>query len=103
MGKSTMSFLNKKAFHPGTGQNREKVWLREQEVKREKEQMDELRAQLEEERKQAEMNQLYTGSVHGKAAKKSTGTEWMYSQPMQGGSKDDYLMGKKYEEDKPDL
>lgn len=62
---------------------------------------------MEEERKREELQRLYTGSSHGKAgnAKNSSGLEWMYSAPIQSqeSQKDAYLMGKKYEEDKPDL
>ena len=67
--------------------------------------MDEFKRQLEEEREQEEMQRLYTGSKYGKegGAKKSSGLEWMYSEPLQSGGKDEYLMGKKYEEDAPDL
>jgi hypothetical protein len=97
--------LRCQAFHPSTFKNREKVWMKEQEKKREEEAVKELKAQLEEERQRDEMQRMYTGSVHGKTAgaKQATGIEWMYSAPLPASSKDDYLVGKKFEEDKPDL
>lgn len=97
-----MDFLLKKGFHPGTFKNQERVQKREAEKKAEDERIKELQEQIEEERKREDLQRLYTGSVHGKNAKAVSGLEWMYSAPMQTGA-DDYLMGKKYEEDKPDL
>ncbi len=93
------------AFHPNTFKNREKVFLKEQEKKREEEALQELKAQMEEERQRDEMQRMYTGTVAGKSAgaKQATGIEWMYSAPLPAHTKADYLAGQKFEEDKPDL
>ena len=50
-----MAFLNKKTWHPGSFQNQEEVWKREQEALREKRKLEELRKQIEEERGKEEL------------------------------------------------
>jgi hypothetical protein len=53
-----LAFLNKKGWHPGSIQNQEKVWKREEEHTKEMKKADELRKQIAEEREKEEMRSI---------------------------------------------
>jgi N-terminal domain of CBF1 interacting co-repressor CIR len=50
-----LAFLNKKGWHPGSIQNQEKVWKREEEHLKELKKAEELRKQIAEEREKEEL------------------------------------------------
>jgi hypothetical protein len=53
-----LAFLNKKTWHPGSFRNQEEVWKREQQAAAEERKLNEMRKQLEEERKKHEYSQI---------------------------------------------
>jgi hypothetical protein len=59
-----LQFLNKKPWHPARFSNQEEVWKREQAKAAEERKAEELRKQLEEERKQNEFVQLAESAGH---------------------------------------
>ena len=77
-GGAPLEYLNKKTWHPGRTQNRERVWLAEQAAAAEQRKVDELRAEREEERAREELEALAQGAGVRKREEK---LDWMY----QGG------------------
>lgn len=59
-----LNFLNKKTWHPARPQNLEEVWKREQKAAAEAKKTEELRRQLEEERKRSEFVQMAMDTGH---------------------------------------
>jgi hypothetical protein len=59
-----LNFLNKKTWHPARPQNLEEVWKREQKAAAEAKKAEELRKQLEEERKRSEFVQMAMDTGH---------------------------------------
>lgn len=59
-----LNFLNKKTWHPARPQNLEEVWKREQAAAAEAKKAEELRKQLEEERKRSEFVQMAMDTGH---------------------------------------
>jgi hypothetical protein len=59
-----LNFLNKKTWHPARPQNLEEVWKREQQAAAEAKKAEELRKQLEEERKRSEFVQMAMDTGH---------------------------------------
>jgi hypothetical protein len=53
-----LAFLNKKTWHPGSFRNQEEVWKREQQAAVEERKLEDLRKQLEDERKKQEFSQI---------------------------------------------
>jgi predicted RNase H-like nuclease (RuvC/YqgF family) len=87
----------KKAWHPGTLKNQEKVWKLEQKVIEEKKKLEQLKKELQEERDREELERLRTG----KRKKDQERLEWMYSQGASATAdslaqdKEDFLLGRK--------
>ncbi len=77
-GGAPLEYLNKKTWHPGRLQNRERVWLAEESAAAEQRKVDELRAEREEERAREELEALAQGAGVRKREEK---LDWMY----QGG------------------
>jgi hypothetical protein len=77
-GGAPLEYLNKKTWHPGRTQNRERVWLAEQTAAEEQRKVDELRAERAEERAREELEALAQGAG---ARKREEKLDWMY----QGG------------------
>eukprot|EP00884_Botryococcus_braunii_P018768 jgi/Botrbrau1/5575/Bobra.97_2s0006.1 len=73
-----LAFLNKKGWHPGSIQNQEKVWKREEEHLKEMKKAEELRKQIAEEREKEELRAVAEATG---VLKESTRLDWMY----QGG------------------
>jgi hypothetical protein len=87
----------KKAWHPATYKNQEKVWKREQQVLEEQRKLDIFKKEKAEERSREEMEFLRSGRKKPRVAK----MDWMYaagpntSQNHIDEEKEAYLLGKK--------
>jgi DNA-binding helix-hairpin-helix protein with protein kinase domain len=87
----------KKSWHPGTLKNQEKVWKLKQKLIDEKNKLEQLKKELQEEKDREELERLRTG----KRKKEQDRLEWMYSQGISATSetiaqeKEDFLLGKK--------
>jgi cell division protein FtsL len=57
-GGAPLAFLNKKTWHPASFRNQEEVWKRQQAAEAEARKAEELRKQIEDERKRDEMGQI---------------------------------------------
>jgi hypothetical protein len=57
-GGAPLAFLNKKTWHPASFRNVEEVWKREQQAAAEARKAEELRKQIEDERKRSELTQV---------------------------------------------
>jgi hypothetical protein len=90
-----LAFLNKKGWHVSTMQNQERVWKREQEVLAEQKKIAELKREKAEEAKIEELRQLNEAASGVKRAKR---VDFLYEQPMQRASAEDYLLGKKIDD-----
>lgn len=77
---SALKFLSKKSWHTANIKNNEKVWLKEQEEAREKSRIEELRKQIEEERKlkEAEDLEIKSGRLDPQQLLKRRRINWMY-------------------------
>ncbi|GIL49343.1 hypothetical protein Vafri_5718 [Volvox africanus] len=91
-----LNFLNKKTWHPARPQNLEEVWKREQKAAAEAKKAEELRKQLEEERKRSEFVQMAMDTGH---LRKEERLDWMYGSGLQAKQdaekrREDMLTGK---------
>lgn len=92
----SLAFLAKKSWHTTNISNQEKVWLKQQEQEREKKKLELLQKQMKEEREMEDMRQA-SGQ-----ARPTEKLNWMYSQPINLNTDDEYLMGKMKEPEKED-
>ena len=79
------SYLNKKAWHPGSTRNRERVWLAEQEHLRLEKEEEEKRKRRKEERDR-ELDLVLLASDDLEKTKRRGGVAWMYEQGPPGTS-----------------
>eukprot|EP01029_Cantina_marsupialis_P020475 TRINITY_DN47_c0_g1_i3.p1 TRINITY_DN47_c0_g1~~TRINITY_DN47_c0_g1_i3.p1 ORF type:complete len:613 (-),score=199.06 TRINITY_DN47_c0_g1_i3:677-2515(-) len=101
---SSLQFLNKKGFHPGTIANQEKVWMAEEKKKIEEKDMQNYLKERRKEREREEMAKM-------SGAPQSTHLEWMYQggAPAKKAIPDEdgeaFLLGKKIDstQDKSEL
>jgi hypothetical protein len=92
----SLAFLAKKSWHTTNICNQEKVWLKQQEQEREKKKLELLQKQMKEER---ELEDMRAASGQARPSEK---LNWMYSQPINLNTDDEYLMGKMKEPEKED-
>ncbi|PXF40899.1 Pre-mRNA-splicing factor cwf25 [Gracilariopsis chorda] len=98
---SALKFLSKKSWHTANIKNNEKVWLKEQEEAREKSRIEELRKQIEEERKlkEAEDLEIKSGRLDPQQLLKRRRMNWMYEfGPSQSEAVKEEEKEKKHEE-----
>ncbi|EDO19063.1 hypothetical protein Kpol_2000p27 [Vanderwaltozyma polyspora DSM 70294] len=86
MGSGDLNLL--KSWNPKLVKNREKVWIKEQELLKENEILKQKQLEITKER---ELDSLVDPHHKHKNSKKN-GLEWMYSDPTHN---EDYLLGKK--------
>lgn len=97
MGKGApLSFLNKKTWHPSNLRNVEEVWKREQKAEAEQRKLEELKKQLDEERKKQEFLDIAEAAGHGRTEQR---LDWMYQGGMAAREdaqkrQEEHLLGK---------
>ncbi|CAN8066681.1 unnamed protein product [Agarophyton chilense] len=98
---SALKFLGKKSWHTGNIKNNEKVWLKEQEEAKEKSRIEELRKQIEEERKlkEAEDLEVKSGRLDPEQLLKRRRINWMYEfEPSRNHDSEKVVNDKEREE-----
>ncbi|KAK8820555.1 hypothetical protein WA577_006615 [Blastocystis sp. JDR] len=89
-----LEFLTKKRWNPSNVKNREKVWLREQEVEKEKKKIAELQKQIQQSRQRMELRKLQSGE-DDKEYETDRKVGWLYDTGMNSKQKEeDMLLGK---------
>ena len=78
------AFLNKKSWHTGGFAMIEEVWKREQQAEHEKRKLEEMKKEIQEERKLAELQQDAIDAGH---SKKSERLDWMYKGSLAEGTR----------------
>lgn len=63
-----LGFLNKKSWHTGGMRQQEEVWKREQEYAKEQRKLEDLRKQIQEERKREELDEVAMAGGHKQCA-----------------------------------
>ncbi|CAH2067097.1 unnamed protein product, partial [Iphiclides podalirius] len=93
---------SKKAWHPNTLKNQERVWKAEQAAAEEKKRIMELQRERAEERDRENLNEIAKRAAGGGSSSVENRLHWMYDKPDKKGQHEDYLLGKsidsKYEE-----
>eukprot|EP00191_Tetraselmis_sp_GSL018_P009730 CAMPEP_0177609484 /NCGR_PEP_ID=MMETSP0419_2-20121207/19119_1 /TAXON_ID=582737 /ORGANISM="Tetraselmis sp., Strain GSL018" /LENGTH=437 /DNA_ID=CAMNT_0019104423 /DNA_START=97 /DNA_END=1412 /DNA_ORIENTATION=+ len=75
-GGAPLAFLNKKSWHTGGLRQQEEVWKREQEYAKEQKKLQELKKQIEDERKREELQEVAAAGGH---VQKTERLDWMYA------------------------
>ncbi|XP_068620820.1 pre-mRNA-splicing factor CWC25 homolog [Battus philenor] len=83
----------KKAWHPSTLKNQERVWKAEQAAAEEKKRIMELQRERAEERDREELNKI-TKRTTGSSSCNEDRLHWMYDKPDKKIQHEDYLLGK---------
>jgi len=71
-----LGFLNKKSWHTGGMRQQEEVWKREQEYAKEQRKLEDLRKQIQEERKREELDEVAMAGGHKQKVER---LDWMYA------------------------
>ncbi|KAK8794829.1 hypothetical protein WA158_001810 [Blastocystis sp. Blastoise] len=91
MVKTPLEFLSKKKWNPGNRNNREAVWIREQEKAAEEKKIKELQKKIKDERQLMEITAIHDRNIEDD---KKECVEWMYTYKREGPTDEDYLTGK---------
>lgn len=99
MGGGDLNF--KKAWHPLTQENQERVWLEEKKAKEEEKKLEQLKKEIAEEKARQEFLEM---QERAGLIKRSRRLEWMYSGAVASteqitDEKEQYLLGTKRPED----
>ncbi|XP_041977722.1 pre-mRNA-splicing factor CWC25 homolog isoform X2 [Aricia agestis] len=90
---------SKKAWHPNTMKNQERVWKAEKAAAEEKKKILDLERERAQERDRDELNKL--SKLSNRHSKDETQIDhqlhWMYNKPDKKGQNEDYLLGKSIE------
>lgn len=96
-GAKSVAFMQKKSWHTGTMQHMEKVWLAEQKALEEAKKLEKVRKELAEER---EIEDLRRQHEQATGKKRLERVDFLYQTPLSANDADEYLLGKKFQEDK---
>ncbi|XP_072936872.1 uncharacterized protein Cwc25 [Epargyreus clarus] len=84
----------KKAWHPNTLKNQERVWKAEQAAAQEKKRIVELEHERQLERERAELNHIAKSNFGPAGAANDDRLHWMYEKPDKKVQQEEYLLGK---------